>query len=213
MKIINDTLTVGKTARFCSNTPSGKIKNLWIVIHGYAQLASDFIGEFEFLNDDNTLIIAPEGLSKFYSQGKPAASWMTKEDRENEIKDYLLYLESLTDKLFSNFDLSSSVNSILGFSQGVHTAVRFFTYTNFRFNRLVLCSSDFPKDADFSRLSDKLHSSELYYIFGTEDKILSDKNFNESRNLLSTNKIIFTEINFPGGHEINPDAVKKVQFK
>ncbi|MEO8211039.1 MAG: phospholipase, partial [bacterium] len=88
MKIEENTIKIEKSARFYLNEPSKKnIKSVWIVLHGYAQLAKDFINEFDFLSDEDTLIITPEGLSKFYFKDKIAASWMTKEDRSNEIND------------------------------------------------------------------------------------------------------------------------------
>ena len=103
MKITETQITIEKTARYYTNDPGGsKINQTWIVIHGYAQLAKDFIKEFEFLSDCGTLIVAPEGLSKFYSKNYPAASWMTKEDRTNEIEDYTNYLE----KVFSGINNS-----------------------------------------------------------------------------------------------------------
>ena len=40
-------------------------------------------------------IIAPQGLHKFYlegTSGRVGASWMTKENREDDIKNYLVYL-------------------------------------------------------------------------------------------------------------------------
>ena len=71
-------------------TPSDKIKRVFFVLHGYGQLASQIIHKFDAVMED-TLIVAPEGLSRFYwneSKGIVGASWMTKKDRLDEIEDY-----------------------------------------------------------------------------------------------------------------------------
>ena len=64
--------------------------DIWIVCHGYGQLASFFIRKFQDLDAPNRFIIAPEGFNKFYLNGysgRVGASWMTKENREDEIEE------------------------------------------------------------------------------------------------------------------------------
>jgi hypothetical protein len=61
-----------------------------LVTHGYGQLAKTFIRRFEPIMDAQTLVVAPEGLSRFYwggFDGPVVASWMTREDRLDEIAD------------------------------------------------------------------------------------------------------------------------------
>jgi len=90
---------INKTARyFTLGTLSDKIETVWFVLHGYGQLAKDFIDEFSILENNTTYIIAPEAINKFYLRGftgKIGATWLTKEDRENEIKDYNNFLENV----------------------------------------------------------------------------------------------------------------------
>jgi hypothetical protein len=64
-------------------------EQVWFVIHGYGQLAHYFIRKFALLENKNTCIIAPEGLSRFYvnelkeggfrNSDRVGATWMTKE--------------------------------------------------------------------------------------------------------------------------------------
>jgi len=204
-------LKVEKTARYYSNDPNGnKLDSLWIVIHGYAQLAKDFIDEFEFLNESRTLIIAPEGLSKFYSRNRIGSSWMTKEDRINEINDYLKYLDSLFSILKIKYDLSDTLINLLGFSQGVHTAVRWFINSNIVFDNLILCSSDFPADADFNKLNQKLERSKMFYMHGDKDEIVSGKTFKSGIELLKSKNTPFEKIIFEGKHEIHSQTLISV---
>src|SRR5205807_2003043 len=83
-------------------TPGPRTHEIWIACHGYGQLAAPFANALEPLNDGSRLILAPEALSRFYlddplKQHGPTspigASWMTREDREHEIIDYVEYLD------------------------------------------------------------------------------------------------------------------------
>lgn len=214
MKLREHHIKVEKTARYFLNEPkSEKIKSFWMVIHGYAQLASDFINEFDFLDDDNTLIVAPEGLSKFYSRNRIGASWMTKEDRSIEINDYIDYLEKVTEEIKIKFDISASRNYLLGFSQGVHTAARFFIKSKTGFDHLILCSSDFPADINFDLLNTKLKSAAMHFLCGMNDRIINPQRFSESTELLKKNNVEFNEVKFAGDHEIDSVSINKILLK
>lgn len=203
-----------KTGRYYLSKPhteiDDKIKKIIFVLHGYAQLANDFIREFEFLNNDDTLIIAPEGLSRFYSKGIIAASWMTKEDRDNEIDDYLFYLEGIANQILTHLAGEPEQISILGFSQGVHTATRFAVCTEMNVHKLVLCASDFPKDTDFESLREKNKSMKVYYLYGDKDKNIRLENFEKSIEMLNENKIVFEKIVFDGEHVVHKESVVKI---
>src|SRR5690348_9673298 len=100
-------IAVGRTARYVvlgSTAKTGGLREVWVVLHGYGQLAATFARYFEILDDGTRLIVAPEALNRFYLTGPtsgPAnerpvgATWMTREDREHEIEDYVAYLDTL----------------------------------------------------------------------------------------------------------------------
>ena len=108
MEIKEHNIIVQKSARyFTLGYPSDKIKSIWFVLHGYGNLASEFINSFEIINDGENYIIAPEALNKFYLKGfygKVGATWMTKENRENEINDYVNLLDSVYETKINKFD-------------------------------------------------------------------------------------------------------------
>jgi len=211
LKINEEHLSVRKTARYHTNSPTSKITSVNFVIHGYATLAKNFITEFSFLESDNTLIIAPEGLSKFYFRNNLGASWMTIEDRSNEIEDYIAYLDDLFKKIRSEYDISGAKVNLLGFSQGVHTAARWFIGSEYKFDKLVLCSSDFPKDANFERLKLRLKdNSKMFFIYGTNDKIIENSAFENAMKMLRENEIKFSHTTFKGGHNIDAGTVKMI---
>ncbi len=211
MIILKNYILVSKTARYYTVVPDSRsIDKVLVVLHGYAQLAEDFIGEFNLPDDHNTLIAAPEGLSRFYSRNKIGASWMTKEDRLNEINDYVNYLDDVLSEIKSRFDLSEAEFNILGFSQGVHTAVRWFISSKYDFSRLILCSSDFPKDADMVKLRNKSSGSKLFFLQGNKDEIISQEKFSESLGFLKLNEIPFENIVFEGKHNIDKKSISAI---
>ncbi len=103
MKAKEQHIQVQRTARYFQiGEASPKIQRIWYVLHGYGQLASFFAKHFEKIADEKTLVIAPEALSRFYSDGtggRVGATWMTKEDRLNQIDDYIFYLDALHQRI------------------------------------------------------------------------------------------------------------------
>ena len=84
-------IAVTRTARYYQiGTASNLVRDVWIVCHGFSQLAADFAVPFQSLDDDSRLILVPEGLSRFYLDTRPGQSgssqvgglWMTREGRD-----------------------------------------------------------------------------------------------------------------------------------
>ncbi|NJL13531.1 MAG: hypothetical protein HC913_11350 [Microscillaceae bacterium] len=99
-------LSVQKTARFATlHELTDQTRHIWFVCHGYGQLAPYFIQKFAVLPPESHFVVAPEALSRFYMDGfsgKVGATWMTREDRELEIKDYLAYLNQVYKQVISS---------------------------------------------------------------------------------------------------------------
>jgi predicted esterase len=215
MEIIAKNIPVQKTARYyIAGNPSDKTKKIWVVIHGYGQLAGNFIQQFDFIVNNETIIIAPEGLSRFYTGSAEGnnvgAGWMTKEDRNNEISDYITYLDSVLRETLHTANNKTVKISMLGFSQGVHTAARWFIHSPYNFDKLVLCSSDFPRDADFDKLKVKLKSSKMFYIYGDADGVIPQASFESSGKMLTEKDVNYEKMVFSGRHIVHQDTIKKL---
>src|ERR1051325_282423 len=128
-------IAVPRSARYAIlGSPAAALREVWFVCHGHGQLAARFLSRFLPLESPDRLFIAPEALSRYYLSppkvaphppGTPVgASWMTSEDRESEIDDYVRYLDLLHDEIFSVVDRSKVRLWVLGFSQGVATVAR-----------------------------------------------------------------------------------------
>ncbi|NIM48528.1 MAG: phospholipase, partial [Gemmatimonadales bacterium] len=131
-----------RTARyFTLGTHRRDVRQVWFVCHGYGQLAQQFLRQFEVLDDGRRLIVAPEGLSRYYidhTDRRVGASWMTSEDRLSEISDYVDYLDALYEHVLKRHRRSSVDVYVLGFSQGAATAARWISHGSATTDRLIL---------------------------------------------------------------------------
>ena len=75
-------IAISKTARYyIMGEPSEKINSVWIVLHGYGQLAEEFGGYFKTLNNESILVVAPEALNKFYLERIWWKNWRYVDDK------------------------------------------------------------------------------------------------------------------------------------
>ncbi len=202
-------IIVPKTARyFVLGEVSEKTEEIWIVCHGYAQLANYFIRNFEVLNDGKRVIVAPEGLHRFYWQGfsgRVVASWMTREDRLEDINDYCNFLDIVYNEVVSSLNKAIKIN-VLGFSQGSATVLRWLSIKRPAVNNLILWGGTFPADINFEMDRAYFNSFKTYFVMGTNDEYISNAEVEEQEKILTNNKIDFKSIRFEGKHEI-PSAV------
>ena len=198
---------VTKSARYFVLEPSNEPVAVLYALHGYRQLAPFFIKQFQVLADHGVRVIAPEGLHRFYINGysgRVGASWMTKEDRATDIKDYLNYLNSLHDPLSKEW--SDLPVHLLGFSQGGATACRWLASNDIPFKSLILYASVFPNDFDFDVNQSRLATINQVIAFGDDDQFATEEVIEEKMSWLKSKNVLPKLIRFVGGHEIK-DAV------
>ena len=215
MEILRHHLPVQKTARYFSNhLPKEKIKNLWILLHGYSQQAGIFISQFEELNDDETILIAPEGLSRFYVKGyfgNVGASWMTKEDRMNDIMDNIHYLDSLLSKLLNDMPTAPEKIIVLGFSQGGAAAARWSAVTSHKVSHLIVYSSEFPRDISDESLKHLNEKLKTWYVCSNHDEFIDEDLFKRQFSYLEEKNFLYEKIFFDGKHEIRNEVLVKIK--
>lgn len=199
-------LKVEKTATYYTLGNVKTAKTIWFVLHGYGMLAKYFIKKFEPILNEETCIIAPDGLSKFYTQGfygRVGATWMTKEDREEEIEDYINYLNKLYEVNIAENNNENVKINLLGFSQGGATVSRWAASKKITFNNLILWASVFPDDMTF----DFLNNNNTFVLFGDKDEFATDKNVQTQKEVLAQSGIDFTLIKFEGTHDIPKNII------
>jgi predicted esterase len=210
-------IKVGRTARYyLLGEPTASVRDVWFVCHGYGQSASELISQFEPIADPSRLIVAPEALSRFYASSAPGfhapdaqvvASWMTREDRDNEIADYVAYLDELYAKVVETIDRGSVRVTVLGFSQGGATANRWLTRGKSKADRLIMWGSLLPSDADLNEAAQFFRDVELTIVYGTRDQFAKREMIDNYEKLLRQHGIPYTLRTFVGGHRMDRDTL------
>ncbi len=206
-----------RTARYYSlGSGEGEINELWFVLHGYGQRAEDFIKNFTPIVNEGVVVIAPEALSRFYVKGfagEVGASWMTREDRISEIKDYIRYLDNLYAEI--KFTLHHPPKKIisLGFSQGCPALMRWQAEGNSPVDEIVIWSGDVPRDLAFAKFKANTQKARKWMISSPTDEFITPEIYNESQGLYLANDIPFQVMNFEGGHKIPDSTLKEFRSK
>jgi len=194
-------------------------KTIWFVLHGYGQLASQFVRYFADLADADTLIVAPEAMNRFYlvatdkapARDRPVgATWMTREDRESEIADYVEYLEALYEEIVNNGSESPALINLVGFSQGAATATRWVTHGSARIDRLILWGGLLPPDADLKR-GEALRNVPLTLVIGDRDHYITDDMVANEKARLDGLGIPYELIEFDGGHVVSRSVFSRLR--
>ncbi|MCX2738854.1 alpha/beta hydrolase [Pontibacter anaerobius] len=211
--MIEHSLIVPRTARYYTlGTPSESIKDLWIVCHGYGQLARFFLRHFSVLDDGSTLVVAPEALSRFYLEkfsGRVGATWMTKEDRLSEIEDQASYLNLLLQEQLHQLPQDVRI-TVLGFSQGGATVSRWLATQNVPVHRLILWAASFPEDIDFATGKAAFANLPVAMVYGTQDEFITPETLQRKQQLMQELGITPQVYTFEGGHSIDAATLLEV---
>ena len=199
-----------KTRRYYT-AGNSKAKDWWVLLHGFGQMPKYFIRHFEpFFNKQ--FFIAPEGLHRQYlkgTNGRVGASWMTKEAREEDIKDNLTFLDQLVQSHKPQKDTNIHV---LGFSQGASTAARWAVGGTTKIGKVVLHSGVFPPDMDLtiSLMGNPTLPQSWHLILGDEDPYPRSEDYGAHfqkfvESMKSTQKL--EVIDFKGGHVLDTQSI------
>lgn len=194
------------------------VSSVWMVLHGYGQAATYFLRGFERMAAPGRLIVAPEALSRFCTDGtggpheRVGASWMTRESREAEIADYVRYLDGVLAATCASTDTVRLV--VLGFSQGAATAARWLALSprlaarQPRADRLVLWGADLPHDLDLAAARPWLSAAALTLVVGDADAYTTPERVAAAEARLRAAEVPYRLVRFPGGHRIAPDVLE-----
>ena len=209
MTIREHYLRVSKTTRFYTIGPDEGATDLWVVCHGYGQLAGKFIQHFTGIAAPDRLIVAPEALHRFYLDPPPApaaqrrvgATWMTREDRLTDIADYIDYLDTLISELMS---VSPAARlRVLGFSQGSATVLRWAVRATRVPDQLILWAGEVPHDVDWQAGTRKLAGTSIVAVHGARDELTSRDVFERNLQTLQKAGLTCSRLEFPGGHRVD----------
>ncbi len=217
MLINEKTIDIRRTARYYMlGEPGPRVRDVWFACHGYGQLAREFLQSFTPLDSPEHLVVAPAGLHRFYLRGgagKVGASWRTREDRENEIRDYTVYLDDLYTEIMGRLNPQTVRINILGFSQGTATAGRWAMGSTIPMHRLILWSGDFPPDTHWKSARRRLEKMEVFLVLGKDDPYMPPQHVQRVTDLLYDHNVRFHVKHFDGHHEIAGDMLLQLAQK
>ncbi len=214
-------IEVARTARFFQlGRPGAGVGQVWMVCHGYRQSAGRFARRFEAARDEGAVVVAPEALSRFYVDPAPGAhgpasrvgaSWMTRVDREAEIRDYVRYLDALARRTLEyERDASTAAGSrprlvALGFSQGGHAAARWAALGSAAVDELVLWGSYLPPDPEIAA---RLAGVRVTTVFGDRDPVFDAPLRRDQEARLASAGVAQAWRTFSGVHEVDASVVR-----
>jgi predicted esterase len=205
-------IAVERTARYyLLGAPAPEVRRLWFVLHGYGQLAASLLRHCEPLGGAGTLVVAPEGLSRFYLAATPerhgesrvGASWMTREARESEIADQIGYLDRLHAALLKECGVAAVETRVLGFSQGVATAVRWALLgATPPPAQLLLWAGNLPPEIWADAARDRLARTELVLAAGDADPYIPSGELDRTVDRARAHGFRARAFSFAGGHAL-----------
>jgi len=197
-------LVVGRHARIGIAGDPETATEAWLILHGYGMLARGILHWFRGAESAKRLLVAPEGLSRFYTElsgGKRAvgASWTTREDVDHELEDQYQYLEHAV-KHYVPATLPLQVH---GFSQGVSTGTRWAIRTGRPIARLVGWAGAVPEQVTADLLQRKLGQEPLHLVVGDKDAIVPPAQVEADAIRLRTGGLDVRVHTFDGTHRVH----------
>lgn len=184
------------------------MRERWLVLHGYGQLAAWFLRHFAVLDDGTRQFVAPEALSRFYlslGNDRVGASWMTREDRQHEIDDTLDYLDALHAHLTTDEQTPVPLH-VFGFSQGANAASRWVCLRRPPATRLILWGGTFAHDLDLAAHRDLFDHLNVTFVVGDQDEFIPpDKLATEQERLRD---IPHTFVPYAGRHALYAEVLR-----
>ena len=198
-------------------TDPEQVRELWVVVHGYGQLATGFVGGLGAIDDGSRLVVAPEALSRFYdSRSSPGnhaeapvgASWMTREDRLHEIADTIGWLQQACDA-FRQLIGRAVPLTVLGFSQGAAAASRWVASGRVRPVRLICWGASLAPELDLGPGS-ALRGTSCVIVTGATDRYVSAAAVDAERARLDAAAFPYRFVGFDGGHRLDDDTLRQL---
>ena len=214
-------LSVPRTARYAvMGSFEEALSEVWIVCHGHGQLAARFLSRFIPIERSDRMFVAPEALSRYYLQpprGGPhapdspiGATWMTSEDRDFEIADYVGYLDLVYDEVFSRIRRESVRLWVLGFSQGCATVARWVVRGKVDPDRVVLWAGVLPPEMTREEATLLSRHAPVTIVLGRQDEFANSELVMAQEARLKELGVAHHTIRFDGGHEIVADVLRRL---
>jgi predicted esterase len=205
--ITTESLVVPRHARVALLGDPATATEAWLILHGYGMTARGILHWFRGAARPARLLVAPEGLSRFYQERRGlrtvGASWMTRDDREHEIDDQLGYLDAVAGRWLAG----RARVEVHGFSQGVSTACRWVAHTGTPVDGLVLWAGTVPPELDLTRLGASARRGPVRLVVGDQDALVRPAAVQADAQRLRDAGVPVELLRFPGGHTVDEELL------
>jgi predicted esterase len=208
-----------RTARyhFVGETPESA-RHLCFVLHGYGQLAARILRHFDGIIPSGVCVIAPEALNRFYTaplskdgshMQRVGATWLTREDREHEIADAIQWLDLVHREVTARSEAANApATSVIGFSQGVATAIRWMMLGEVRPTHFVIWAGSLATDMDQEDFGRALATVSTTVVCGTQDEFITPDRLEALSAHLVKVGIEHDVLTFDGTHTLNRSVLQ-----
>jgi predicted esterase len=183
---------------------SDTTETIIMAFHGYGELVRYFIRKFDFLDEAKHYVIAPQGLSKFYmnKHTRVGASWMTKENRELDLKNQLHYIQTVFETETKGVNWNNKKLIIFGFSQGAATVSRWAATHKIPFDKLIVCGGQLGYELTAADFDFVKTDAQTIALLGDNDQFYNGDNVQKMKDGFKT---VFPKGEFQifeGKHEV-----------
>lgn len=192
--------------------PAGA-REAWLLLHGYGMLAQGILHWFRAAERPGRLLVAPEGLSRFYQERNGlrtvGASWMTREDREHELLDQQGYLDQVVRDIVGDIPRLE----VHGFSQGVATAARWVAREAHAVARLVCWGGTLPEEVDVAALGAAVAPEPVHFVVGDRDAWVAPEAVAADAERTRAAGVAVELHRFAGGHRIDDGVLARLEAR
>lgn len=191
-------------------------RHVWFVLHGYAQLAARGLRHFAGIVPADTMIVAPEALSRFYLElprpdgghlTRVGAAWLTREDRDADIDDTTGWLDRVHREIVDTITAARGESpgvTVMAFSQGVATAMRWVANGVVHPARFIAWAGTPAADVNAEHFRDRLGTAPLIFVLGDRDQFIESEAAREQvRGAWRALGLAPSEVTYDGTHELN----------
>jgi predicted esterase len=212
MPLLTGKLHVDHTVYYAVSAPeTSEPAPLLLVLHGFGQVAAEFIKIFEPLVARGILVAAPQAPHQFYkslADRSVGFSWLTRYERDQSVQDFVAYMEKFFALLQREHRIDTRRVFVLGFSQGVSMAYRMWAHSRVPLAGMIACGGDLPPDIG-ERLRE-LPALRVLLVHGRHDQIVLLRKAHEAQAQLQNAGAPVELFEFEGQHLIPPEAMPRI---
>jgi predicted esterase len=184
-----------------------RTETIWMIFHGYGQLAEHFQARFSVIDPAHNRLVFPQALSRFYLKGvtkQVGASWMTAYERQTDIQNYITYLDQI-------YQLEVKPQNrkvhVIGFSQGAHTASRWIYHSKIPYQKFIAWGAGLADEVD-RKTAKQSFAGENYVVIGDQDRFVTGEVLETMKLRYKAIGYNYKLISYQGTHDVYPEVLK-----